>query len=164
MPRQDIQLALIRPVFGTLDQSVLDRIFPQVQPLLVIAFTSAELAIKKVLLPDRFFIWVRPVARCVGSPELYPVFQQRDWMPRRCAEHMHVIGHENVTADKPMIGLLPRRNEQLLDFGPGQQRSALRDAYRDELDNRLVWEFECCEMRQGAATRDRGKLPCSRFK
>ena len=64
MPDECIEFTLKRPVFGLFDKSILDGIFPEIKPLLPVAFAVAQLAVKKIFLPDWLFV---PDAASDGS-------------------------------------------------------------------------------------------------
>jgi hypothetical protein len=74
MPENCVEFALKRPVFGLFDQTILDGIFPEIKPFLPVAFAMAQLAVEKIFLPDWFFVWMRPAAGYVRTPELNPLF------------------------------------------------------------------------------------------
>jgi len=74
MPKKCIEFTLKRPVLRLLDKAILDWIFPEIKPFLPVTFAVAQLAIKKILLPDWLFVQMRPAAGCISSPELNPLF------------------------------------------------------------------------------------------
>src|SRR5436190_2793195 len=51
-PRQEIHLALVRPIFGLTDKTSAHRIFDHVVPFRGITFTAAQLCIPEMALPD----------------------------------------------------------------------------------------------------------------
>ena len=72
MPLEPVEFALIRPIFWRFHQTLLDRILPEIQPFLGVAFAAAQLAVEEVGLPDGFFSKVWPAACAIISPELRP--------------------------------------------------------------------------------------------
>src|SRR5450759_2216113 len=75
MPFQCMQFTLIRPFFHPLRQARFDRVFQHIKPLLVVALPTAQLAVKKVVLPDGFFGRIGPLPRRRCAPELNPCLE-----------------------------------------------------------------------------------------
>ena len=107
MPRQYIEFTLIRPVFRPFHQTILDWIFPEIKPLLMITLAVPQLPVKKIALPNRLFRWMRPAAGCLRTPKTNPLFQRRDRQFRGRAEKMQMIRHDNIASHQPMVGLVP---------------------------------------------------------
>ena len=152
MPDKCVQFALEWPVFRSFDESVLDGIFPEIKPFLMITLAVAQLAVKEIFLPNRFFCRMRPAAGRVGAPELNPLFQQRNWHRRGRAKNMNMIRHDNVAANPPPIRLAPGIEQQSNNFRSRQQRTAFVGANGDELENTLIRKIQGSQMRQCPAT------------
>src|SRR4051794_5990117 len=71
-PAQDIQFALVRPIFGFGDQSRAHRILDHVIPLRVVTLAIAQLPVPTVPLPERLVRTMRPVTRGIPFPEANP--------------------------------------------------------------------------------------------
>ena len=56
MPDNRVEFPLKQPIFRLFYKAIFDGIFPEIKPLLPIAFTVTQLAVKKIFLPDWFFI------------------------------------------------------------------------------------------------------------
>jgi len=147
MPDERVQFTLKWPVFRSFDESILDWIFPEIKPFLMVAFAVAQLTVEKIFLPDWLFVRMRPPAGCISTPELNPLVQRRNGHRRGRAKDMQMIRHDSITTYQPMIRLAPRIEQQRHDFSPRQQRTALVHANRDILENGLVYEFSRREMR-----------------
>jgi hypothetical protein len=107
MPRQYIEFTLIRPVFRPFHQSILDRVLPEVEPLLMVTFSAAQLTVKKVSLPNRLFRWTWPAAGCLRTPKTNPLFQRRDRQFHGRAKKVQMIRHDDIASHQPMVGLAP---------------------------------------------------------
>src|SRR5208283_5526155 len=116
MPDECVQFTLKRPVFRSFDESVLDWIFPEIKPFLMITLAVAQLAVKEIFLPDWLFCRMRPTASRVGMPEPNPLFQRRDGHDRGCAKKMKLIRHDDVAANQPASRLAPRIEQQSNNF------------------------------------------------
>ena len=64
---------------------------------------------------------------------------------------MHVIRHDDVPADKPMVGLFPRGEQKGVRFGVSQQWAAACDITTDELNDGLIGEFHGRQVRKAFA-------------
>jgi hypothetical protein len=148
VPLENVQFALIWPVFPTRHQTRLDRIFHNIQSLLVITFTTAKLPVKKILLPNGLVTGARPTARCLSTPEFHPPFERRHRNTKRSTEQVDMIRHNNMTPHQPVVGFAPRFDEQLMDFRIRQQRTAAIHVTTHILNDCLIWQFQRRQMRQ----------------
>jgi len=153
MPRQYIEFTLIRPVFRSLHQTILDWIFPEIKPLLMIAFAVPQLPVEKIALPNRLFRRMRPAAGCLRPPKPNPLFQRRNRQFRGCAKKVQMIRHDNVASHQPMVGLAPTVEQWRDNFWPGQQRAAFVGTNGNVLENGLIREFQRGQMRKRKAAR-----------
>lgn len=123
---------LARAVFGTRAEFGHEGILPEVEPFLAVTLSSAKLAVEKIFLPDRFLVLARPLARRGRTPEFHPLFQQCGGHHGRRAEEMDVLRHDDVAADKPVVGESPSVQDGVHGIGAVDQRAAFVHVDGDE--------------------------------
>ena len=121
---ENIEFALVRPVFSASDIAVSNRIIHYIIPFLRVRFSAPQLPVSEISLPKRQLISMWPCSRDVIFPKSDPILK-RAWRKRiRRAEQMNVIWHDDVAADTPGVGGLPCRDDSLRRFVVCEQRSS----------------------------------------
>jgi len=150
---QDVHFALVWPIFRSGDHACLDRVFPQIKPLLMVALPVPQTPVKKISLPDWLFFPIRPPAIHLTAPESCPGCDWRSRSRRWGAEQMQMVRHRYPASDQPAIGLLPAFQKQGRDLGPRQERTSLVHTHRHKDHSRLIGKFQGRKMWQNAAAR-----------
>ena len=153
MPLENIQFALIWPILPPRNQTGFDRIFHNIEPLLMITLTAAKLPVEKIFLPNGLVASARPAASYLSTPEFHPTFERRHRNMHRGTEKMEVIRHNNITPHQPVIRFAPRFDEQLMDFRVRQQGTTAIHVATDILNDCLIGKFQRRQMRQLFPTR-----------
>jgi hypothetical protein len=123
VPVENIEFALIEPVFCALDMAVTHWVVLHIFPFFGVRFSAPQLPVPEISLPKRQLISM-PCSRDVIFPKSDPILK-RAWRKRiRRAEQMNVIWHDDVAADTPGVGGLPCRDDSLRRFVVCEQRSS----------------------------------------
>ncbi len=147
MPLENIQFALIWPVFPMRHQTGLDGVFNDIEPFLVITLTTAKLSVIKIFLPNGFVASARPAARYLSTPEFHPTFERRHLNTHRGTEKVDMIRHNNMAPHQPVIRFAPCFKQESVNVCVGKQLAAVNDIATDVLNDRLIWKFHCRQVR-----------------
>ena len=140
VPHQDIHFPLPGPGFGLRDETRSDRVSAHVLPLLGIAFAAPQLTVPAIALPQFAIFGVRPASGRDRFPVCDPLLHGWVLDDSRGAEHMDMVGHDDIPANDPLIRLRPGVFERGDTFASRQYGFTILCADGDMDDDRPVFE------------------------
>src|ERR1700722_10129998 len=110
LPSQTLDLALVGPIFGPLNQAVPHRIIADIFPFFFVSLPLTQARIPMVGLPG---VRRKPkqlrssdLSRETRLPIVDPFVEGHLEFSGRC-EEVDVVGHHYITADAPSVRLMP---------------------------------------------------------
>ena len=135
LPAQLMDLAAGRPIIGGFDQTLAKRVFEDILPSLLVLARLAQAMMKGIALPFPVFMRMRTAE--FPLPKCQPTLNGETQVSGR-TEKMKMVGHQQVIANEPRIGLPPYVFQGHLDGFLGKPRHAILRANGQEKDGRIV--------------------------
>jgi hypothetical protein len=128
VPFQQIEVALIGPVFCALDITVTHWIVFHIFPFFRVRFSAPQLTVPEISLPNRQLISLWPCSRDVIFPKGDPIVKRARRKSIWRAKQMDMIWHNDVAADAPEIRRFPSIDNALQGVFIRKQPSSLMRA------------------------------------